>query len=1312
MSRPIHAIVISWDGYHAQAVEIARRLEGTVDRLSVIYSNIENTTETGPGTWIHVPQEWYFGKKFRTSLDLLAPNEVMLQIQADAYSGNWPALVAGCRANLNEHPNIGIWSPDITWTPWPSEVVGLRHLKNTMLLEIEQSDGIVWALTPEILDRLRTLDYTCNNIGWGIDWAAICIARASGHIAVRDLEQTVDHPQSRGYSSAEATQGMKAFLAQLPGNMQFTFKALHNKLQQRKSGTSTNHESIVPHRPLSQNVQFTEDFMSTKKSFLKNNVPISDVIVTGGNVYVRASDTNIEASLSLQCGTQEISFSALPEAPELTNIPRSFPINALESTTSYQQLNDLNEWQIEKWRTLRVIPEFSSQNIPIHVGGRLDIPVGAGGLRLQTNLACHRAQGDLVVEIMDSANTPLTELRVAFKQGCPGGNNVVDYQPVLLPIPESKQARRISLRIDGQKSAAATETDPAVFFVARPRITASAANPNIDTIALPLKDTAGTHWYHAIAPSGVMCATNGLELVAGKDRVQLLPSQQPGLRLEKDWGHVLNFHINQSLQAVVWINGTAAFPFHFAPGSNNLRLPAKHLTGEVVLMEVRDPSGTQVFWKNWALPRRQVTSVDTLQFESRGPFRSDLFSQSPTRFASLRKQLTAGCSGAQMKEISKAVDMLEAGYANIKPTKLTFPKEKSPTVSVVIPAHNKASVTYACLAALQLAWNKASFEVILVDDASTDETTEIEQMVSGITVVRHEETQRFIRACNSGAAKARGEYVVLLNNDTEPTSGWLDELIDAFERFPNVGLAGSKLLYPDGSLQDAGGIIWGTGEPWNYGNRQNPWEPRFSYARQADYLSGAAMMTTKKIWDELDGLSSYLEPMYFEDTDFAFKVRDAGYSTWFVPSSIVYHYEGMTSGIDTGSGFKRYQEVNHPKFKRRWVKAFQGFSKPGTAPDLEKDRGITGRVLFIDYTTPSPDQSAGSYAALEEIKLVQALGYKVTFLPENLAYMGKYTHDLEKMGVEMIISPFYQSVAEFLTARGKEFDAFYITRYHVVNEMVPQIRAINPEAAIIMNNADLHYLRMLRKAVAEKDDTQLGAARAVREQELAAMRSVDLVLSYNDKEHAVIEAQSEGSVKVMTCPWVLDCPETVKPYAGRKGLSFLGGFQHHPNVEGIKWFAKSVMQELGNARPDLHLSLYGSRMGSDVQALEADNIAPIGFIEDVADAYDQHLVFVAPLLSGAGIKGKVLAALAHGVPCVLSSMAAEGIGLRDRLDAMIADTPAEWISAITRVHDDPDLWALLSQNGHLLAKTQFSFEGGKDKMRAAFEAIELFNHHT
>jgi glycosyltransferase involved in cell wall biosynthesis len=431
-----------------------------------------------------------------------------------------------------------------------------------------------------------------------------------------------------------------------------------------------------------------------------------------------------------------------------------------------------------------------------------------------------------------------------------------------------------------------------------------------------------------------------------------------------------------------------------------------------------------------------------------------------------------------------------------------------------------------------------------------------------------------------------------------------------------------------------------------------------------------------------------------------------------VPASVVYHFEGMTSGTDVSSGFKKYQEVNRPKFKRRWASACTGFGQEGKMPDLEKDRGIVGRVLFIDYTTPQADKDAGSYAAIQEMKLVQSLGYKVTFLPENMAHVGAYTNDLERNGIEVITAPFYPSIPSFLEKRGAEFDAFYITRYYVAQSTIDKIRQVAPRAKILFNNADLHFLRQFRSALSNNDAAAMEAARDVRREELEIICKADVTLSYNEIEHSVILSHTEGAAKVVKCPWVVDLPADVAPFETRSGLSFLGGFKHYPNVDGIKWFTSTVMplfvSKPGKLSPPIHLSIYGSAMGEDIKALASDTITPVGFVDNIADSYDRHRIFIAPLLSGAGIKGKVLGALAHGVPCILSPVAAEGIGLRHGHDCLIAQTPDQWVKAVLQLYDDPKLWARMSDNARTYVADSFSFETGRTMMRAAFEAVEMF----
>ncbi|TDK50406.1 glycosyltransferase [Antarcticimicrobium luteum] len=995
---------------------------------------------------------------------------------------------------------------------------------------------------------------------------------------------------------------------------------------------------------------------------------------------------------------------------DLQSRTRSLPPEGAPGEIYKLWVNELKDWVLSGSQTLQL--NFTRREAPCRVEIERPIIVEANrpGLLFQTYLATHRAEATLIVKFRHVESDESETHKVAFKSGYSGGQLTENYQQVALPLPNWTGRIEIRIAVAYQRYVDDGSDDAPFVFLADNHVTkrrthgTATLTPNV---AIGPSVPGDGVWLSALLPA-LPAPGSTIKLRCGQRSANLTLGEAPDIQVDHQYGHTLFIDSKSEALLSLYVDGKPDRQIAIQPGSNPVRVPNVHLDGSTHLLSLRDKSGTVTYWERFILVPAILTPADIMQRESAAPFPASIFAQTPRRYASLRALFAKAGPGMDFAQLSHALETVEAGYEKVRLKPLRFPQIENPDVSIVIPAHNKVEVTYRALCSLLVAPNEASFEVIVVDDASTDETAKLEEIVSGITVLHNSEPQRFIRACNAGAELARGDYIVLLNNDVEVTVGWLDELIACFGRFDRVGLAGSKLLHPDGRLQDGGGIIWGSGNPWNYGNRQNPDEPRFCYARQADYLSGAAMMVPKSVWKQVGGLSSYLEPMYFEDTDFAFKVRDAGYTTWFVPSSIVYHYEGMTSGTDVTKGFKRYQEVNRPKFKRRWVNAYAQHGREAQKPDLEKDRGIAGRVLFIDYTTPRPDQDAGSYAAIQEIRLVQSLGYKVTFVATNMAHLGKYTEDLQKLGVEMIYSPFYMTMQDFLNQRAAEFDAFYITRYYVALEVLSQIRALAPDAKVLFNNADLHFLREIRAASANGDQKRLEDARQTREQEMSVIAQVDVVLSYNESEHAVIEAYSEGKAKVLRAPWVVEMPAQEPQLAGRSGLSFLGSFRHHPNAEGVLWFVHEVMPRLTASQPDLVLSVYGSRMTDEIKALESDSVDPAGFVQDVADAYDPHRVFVAPLLSGAGIKGKVLEALARGIPCVLSPVAAEGVGLRHGEDCFIARTPEEWIEAITRLNQDDALWQAMSETARRYMAENYSFARGRIAMRAAFEAADMF----
>jgi GT2 family glycosyltransferase len=649
---------------------------------------------------------------------------------------------------------------------------------------------------------------------------------------------------------------------------------------------------------------------------------------------------------------------------------------------------------------------------------------------------------------------------------------------------------------------------------------------------------------------------------------------------------------------------------------------------------------------------------------------------------------------------------------------LHLPLADEPLVSIVVPVHGHYAITRRCLAALAYAPTRVPFELIVVDDGSPDATAEFLAIEApGVRVERHAFARGFNQACCTGAAASRGRFIVLLNNDTEPCARWLEELLDPFERWPDTGLVGAQLIHPDGRLQEAGGIVWGNGEPWNYGRGGNPYDPRYAYARQIDYASGAALAIQRSLWNQVGGFSPEFSPAYFEDTDLAFKVRQAGFTVRYAPLCRVIHHEGVSNGTDTdsSSGLKRYQALHDPLFRSKWAEAFEGSSEP----DLQeaeriKDRGIVGRALFIDHETPRPDRDAGSHAALVEMELVQALGWKISFFPANLAWLGGYSEDLQRRGIEVLHAPFVLSLDQLLRERGDEFDLIYLTRYTVATAALPLITEHAPRARRLFCNADLHHLRELRAARAaglqgEEQERALAAVREVRRLETAAMRQMDLTFSYSEVERAVIEAETQGEVATAACPWVVEGPGAPAPLEGRQGLAFLGSYNHPPNREAVGSFLEQVWPGLRERSPALRLHLYGSHLPPDLARAWAaiPGVVVAGWVADPASVYARHRIFVAPLRSGAGLKGKVVAAAAHGIPQVLSPLAAEATGLRDGQEVAVARGPEQWIEAILRLEADEAAWRAMSEAAFSYAARTWSRARGLQLMAEALQQLDL-----
>jgi len=598
-----------------------------------------------------------------------------------------------------------------------------------------------------------------------------------------------------------------------------------------------------------------------------------------------------------------------------------------------------------------------------------------------------------------------------------------------------------------------------------------------------------------------------------------------------------------------------------------------------------------------------------------------------------------------------------------------LPTSSDPLVTIVIPLYNNWWVTYRCLRALQSNSDSTPYEVVVVDDASSDQTQEALQSVRGITVVRNLTNAGYLTSTNRGAVQASkaSKYLVLLNNDTEPVDGWLDNLYRAIEKDEMVGIVGSALIYPNGVLQEAGGQVFANGNAWNLGRGRNPLNALFAFTREVDYCSAASVIVRKTFWEKAGGFDLRYVPAYCEDSDLALTAWNKGYKVMYEPKSWVIHHEGLSHGKSTDSGLKKYQVANNRKLFAKWDVDLRDHWEDVGVPRFEATRNSKGIVVVCDRQLPSLTRDAGSIRTVQIIRHVQELGYHAVLVCLDNATTEADMDLLRSTGVE--VHQDFNDLYDSLSLRRERVRVVWTIRQEIYDFFEERLRQIAPSAIFIADLMDIKYQK--------EHNPNSGVASA----QLKIANEVDQVILVSEVEAQEFNRQSK--TKKATVIWAEYEPQKSEiNWNDSKGLIFVGGFRHLPNLEGIEWFADSVLpilDELGFSAP---IRIIGTGLTTQkIAELEARGLQMLGGVEDLATIYNQSRIAIVPLLNGAGRKGKVGEALSFGIPIVSTSVGIEGFGDILSSGIVVKDTPAELAKAIHDLHENNDLWKRASELG-------------------------------
>ncbi|MGL5111456.1 MAG: glycosyltransferase [Flavobacterium sp.] len=636
----------------------------------------------------------------------------------------------------------------------------------------------------------------------------------------------------------------------------------------------------------------------------------------------------------------------------------------------------------------------------------------------------------------------------------------------------------------------------------------------------------------------------------------------------------------------------------------------------------------------------------------------------------------------KIKKLKQAYSQIETKYLEeINRIPLHFNISEQPKVSIIIPFYNEEVYTWNCLHFLhQNLTNEIGFEILLIDDCSP-ETMDF-SLIQGITIHRNHTNLGFLKNINKGISLAKGEYIYILNNDTEVHKDFLKELLFVFENFKNVGAVGSKLTNPNKTLQEAGSLFMKNLDIRQIVKNKKSFYPEVNYITKVDYCSGCSLLFKRKNDNgDLNLFDEQFAPAYFEETDFCFQLKYIQKKEiYYTPFSEVMHYNGISyNSSDTNEAATIKKETlfknNLVKFKTKWHNEISNI-KAQTIEERILEKYQNKSIVFFSESIPTHDKDSGSNRLKEIMSAFLELGYHVTLVCQYAYNNNTYIPFYQKMGINVFFEhKQYTGYTKYLLDQRLTPALVWFYGPVVFMKHIKTVKKIFPDTEMVYDMVDIHHLR--HKRAIELCPSKISTRKKFlkyRKLELNASKLADYVITISEFEKDYMKSICD-QVKLKTISnvhYLKIKKEETSSFEERKDLLFIGS-THTPNIDALYFLYHEIMPKVWKEYPEIKVNVIGN-VDAEIKDIQHPNFVFHGFVPQIEQFFITNKLMIAPLRYGAGVKGKIGQSFEFHLPLVTTSIGAEGMKIVDNENAFVANSAIDFAEKIITLYTDKEIW--------------------------------------